>query len=68
MDFEDEIEVDYKGKDLQVSFNPKFILDLLKAVGEKNLIMDFTSPSTPAMARVPGNEDLLYIVMPLRIQ
>jgi len=68
MDFEDEIEVDYKGKDLQVSFNPKFILDILKAVGDKDVIFDFTTPSTPVMARIPGNEDLVYIVMPLRVQ
>ena len=68
MDFEDELEVDYKGKDFQVSFNPKFILDILKNVGEQNIILDFNTPATPVMARIPGNEDFTYIVMPLRTQ
>ena len=68
MDFEDELEVDYKGRDFQVSFNPKFILDILKNAGEKNIVLDFNAPTTPVMARIPGNEDFIYIVMPLRTQ
>lgn len=68
MDFEDELEVDYKGKDFQVSFNPRFVLDILKNVGDKRIILDFNTPATPVMARIPGNDDLVYIVMPLRTQ
>jgi len=68
MDFEDELEIDYKGKDFQISFNPKFVLDILRNVGEQNIILDFNTPSTPVMARIPGNEDFTYIVMPLRTQ
>ena len=68
IDFEDELEVDYKGKDLQVSFNPKFVLDILKNAGEGGVIFDFNAPSTPATIRIPGNEDFVYIVMPLRTQ
>jgi DNA polymerase-3 subunit beta len=68
MDFEDEISIDYKGKDFQISFNPKFILDILKVSGEKELTAEFTTPSTPAIIRVKGREDLIYIIMPLRTQ
>ncbi|MBI4801467.1 MAG: DNA polymerase III subunit beta [Elusimicrobia bacterium] len=68
MDFEDELEVDYKDKDMQVSFNPKFVLDILKNIGDKNVIFDFNAPSTPVKVRMPGNEDFVYIVMPLRTQ
>jgi len=68
MDFEDEIEVAYSGKDFLVSFNPKFVLDILKNVGDGKVILDFNSPSTPVVARIPGNDDFTYIVMPLRTQ
>jgi DNA polymerase-3 subunit beta len=68
MDFEDEIEVDYKGKDFQISFNPKFILDILKSAGEGEVSAEFTSPATPALIRLKGREELVYIVMPLRTQ
>jgi DNA polymerase-3 subunit beta len=66
--FEDEIAVEYKGKEFQISFNPKFILDILKVSGEKELSAEFTTPSTPAIIMVKGREDLTYIIMPLRTQ
>jgi DNA polymerase-3 subunit beta len=68
MDFEDELEIDYKGKDFQISFNPKFVMDILKAAGESQVTAEFTSPATPALLRVKGREELVYIVMPLRTQ
>ena len=68
MDFEDEVEIDYKGKDFQISFNPKFIMDILKAAGEGEIIAEFTSPATPALLRLKGREEQTYIVMPLRTQ
>lgn len=68
MDFEDELEVEHKGKEFQVSFNPKFILDILRTVGDQKVIFDFSSPSTPVMVRMTGNENFCYIVMPLRTQ
>jgi DNA polymerase III subunit beta len=68
MDFEDEIEVDYKGKEFQGSFNPKIIMDILRTVGDKKVVFDFSTPATPVMVRIPGNDDFIYIVMPLRTQ
>ena len=68
MDFEDELDVAYQGKEFQVSFNPKFVLDMLKNFGDKNIILDFNTPATPVMARIPGNNDFTYIIMPLRTQ
>lgn len=68
MDFEDEIETDYTGKEFQISFNPKFVMDILKSAGEGDVTAEFTTPATPALLRLKGREDLLYIVMPLRTQ
>lgn len=68
MDFEDELEIDYKGKEFQISFNPRFVLDILKAAGDSDIMAEVASPSTPVLLRVLGGEDLIYIVMPLRNQ
>ena len=68
MDFEDETDVDYKGKDLQVSFNPKFVMDVLRNIGEAKALMEFNAPSTPALIKPVKGEEFLYIVMPLRAQ
>ncbi|MBI4657098.1 MAG: DNA polymerase III subunit beta [Elusimicrobia bacterium] len=68
MDFEDELDIDFKGKDFQVSFNPRFLIDILRNIGIPKVALDFTVPSSPVVIRPPEKENLLYIVMPLRTQ
>ncbi|MCK5356817.1 MAG: DNA polymerase III subunit beta [Elusimicrobiales bacterium] len=66
MDFEDEMDIDYKEKDFQINFNPKYIMDILKSIGDKKIVFKLTSSSTPIIIESLKNKDLLYIVMPLR--
>jgi len=68
MDFEDELPSDYAGEeDFQISFNPKFILDILNTVGEVNITAQFKAPNMPAMFTLEGKDMPVYIVMPLRV-
>ncbi|MEA3306699.1 MAG: DNA polymerase III subunit beta [Elusimicrobiota bacterium] len=66
MDFEDETDIDYTGKNFQINFNPKYIMDILKNIGDKKIIFKFTASSTPIIIESEKNKNLLYIVMPLR--
>jgi len=68
MNFEDEVDIDYTGKDFQVNFNPRFVMDIFKISGEKNIVMEFSTPATPALMRIAGSDAFVYIVMPLRTQ
>ncbi|HAF94523.1 MAG: DNA polymerase III subunit beta [Elusimicrobia bacterium GWC2_51_8] len=68
MNFEDEFDIDYTGKDFQINFNPRFVMDIFKTSGEKNIIMEFSTPATPALMRIEGSDAFVYIVMPLRTQ
>jgi len=66
MDFEDEFDVDYKGEDFQISYNPKFILDILRNVEGKTAIFSFSEIGRPSLIKDSDNGDILYVVMPLR--
>jgi DNA polymerase-3 subunit beta len=66
IDFEDEFDIDYKGKDFQIVYNPKFILDILKNIGSKEVLFEFTGANRPSVIKNPEDKNLLYIVMPLR--
>lgn len=68
MNFEDELDVEYSGKDFQINFNPRFVMDVLKSAGGKNIIIEFSTPATPALMRVAGSDSFVYIIMPLRTQ
>ena len=66
MDFEDEIPVSYEGDEFQISFNPNFIMDILKNLPAGEVIMQFKTHGSPALIKTAAEETPLYIVMPLR--
>lgn len=66
MDFEDEIPVSYEGEEFQISFNPVFIMDILKNIPAGQVICQFKTATTPALLKTQADETPLYIVMPLR--
>ena len=57
------IQADLNGDPLRIWFNPRFLLDGLKAAEEERLTMKFTLPDKPAVMEEDG---WLYIVLPLR--
>jgi DNA polymerase III subunit beta len=66
---ESEIEVgveSFEGDDIEVGFNPAFIVDALKVVPEETILFELKAPNKPGLLR-SGN-DFLYVVMPVNLQ
>jgi DNA polymerase-3 subunit beta len=61
----EEIEVDYKGGELVIGFNPNFLIDALKNIGEENVQFAFIDPEKPAM--IKSGEDYTYVVLPMQV-
>jgi len=66
------VEATLTGPDIEVAFNPGFLLDGLGAVGTEFSRLSFTQPSRPAVlsgqAEVDGEADTSYryVIMPVR--
>ncbi|MBX3397140.1 MAG: DNA polymerase III subunit beta [Gemmataceae bacterium] len=55
---------DYKGGEVEIAFNPQYLIDMLRAVdNEPTLKLEMTDGQKPAVFRL--GEDYLYLVMPL---
>jgi DNA polymerase-3 subunit beta len=65
--FYDEIPVEVDGVDIEIGFNPKYLVDALKALETENVILQFTSPLTPCIIKGQDDEESLYLVTPLRL-
>lgn len=67
---ESEINVDlssYEGdNDIEISFNPSFITDVLKVVTEPEVIVELKAPNKPGLIRSSTN-DFVYVVMPVNL-
>jgi DNA polymerase-3 subunit beta len=60
-----ELEVDYKGKDLSVGFNPDYLIDLLKNIEEGPVNFEIMDSEKPGVVRI-GSE-YTYVVLPMQI-
>jgi len=63
----EEIPCVYEGERLSIWFNAGFLLELLRHIASDTLIINLTSPSTAALVKSKTTENLLYLLMPLRI-
>ena len=61
----EELEVDYKGSEFVIGFNPNFLIDVLKNVQEESIKFSFLDPEKPAVIKC--GDDYTYIVLPMQV-
>ena len=65
-DFYEEISIESKGDDVTIGFNPRYIIEALRAIDEEEVTMEFTSPLSPCV--ITGDKDSKYMVLPLKLK
>src|SRR5690242_3234945 len=63
------LEAAFDGEDLQIAFNPQYLLDGIGAIDSDMARISFTSPTKPAVVtgKSDGNDpDYRYVLMPIR--
>lgn len=56
----------YDGDDIEIGFNPQFIVDALKVMTEPEVIMELKAPGKPGL--IKSGNDFIYVVMPVTLQ
>ena len=62
-----ELEATIEGQELEIAFNVKFLQDGLEAITTKNVTIEANAHNTPAVIHSTGNEENLYVLMPMQI-
>ena len=65
MDFSEEIKIDYDKDDFATSFNPEYLIDVLKLISGK-VIFSFNNPAQPVLIEEEGKTQYKYVIMPVR--
>ncbi len=62
------LEVAFEGDDLQIAFNPQYLLDGIGAIDTDIVRISFTSPTKPAViaGKSERDPDYRYVLMPIR--
>jgi len=60
----EEVTMSYNGKEMVIGFNPNYIVDCLKNLGEETVEFELTDTEKPGVLRLDG---YIYIVLPMRL-
>ena len=62
------LEAAFDGEDLQIAFNPQYLLDGIGAIGSDTARISFTSATKPAVitGKTEREPDYRYVLMPIR--
>jgi DNA polymerase III subunit beta len=69
----ESLEASFDGEDIQIAFNPQYLLDGLSAIDSDTARMSFTIPTKPAVITgkpagdEPASPDYRYLLMPIRL-
>ncbi|MCL2577163.1 MAG: DNA polymerase III subunit beta [Defluviitaleaceae bacterium] len=64
---DDGVPCETEGKDLTIYFNPKYFIDVLRAVEDERVVIKFNTVLSPCTIRGSENEkSLRYLIVPLR--
>ncbi len=64
----ESIEASFDGDDMQIAFNPQYLLDGIGAIDSDMVRVSFTTPTRPAVITGKGEAqpDYRYVLMPIR--
>lgn len=61
----ESIAVNYKGKEMAIAFNPKYMIDPLNALPNDEVFIELIDELSPGVLKING--PFLYVVMPMRL-
>lgn len=59
------LAINYKGADMAVAFNPKYVIDPLNALSNDEVFLELIDELSPGVLKING--PFLYVVMPMRL-
>jgi len=63
----DEVDIEYAGDKVEIGFNVGYMLEALNAIDSEKVEMLLSDANSSGTIRAPGDEETVYIVMPMRI-
>ena len=62
----EQIDISLTGKNLDISFNSRYLLDVLKEVDDDEIVFDFNTSISPCLIHPVSGESYLYLVLPVK--
>lgn len=63
----EELAIQLEGEDIEIGFNPRYMLDALKIMESEEVELEMTTPVSPCIMKPVGSDSYLYLVLPVRM-
>jgi DNA polymerase-3 subunit beta len=64
---EEIVPVAYEGERIEIGFNVSYLQDVLSVVDTAEVRISVSDANSSALVEGPGNDDAVYVVMPMRL-
>ena len=67
-ELEEKVPVHLEGERLEIGFNSRYLLDVLRVMDQEEIVLDLSSPLSPGIIRpLEENNNTLFLVLPIRL-
>ena len=63
----EEVMITKEGDDLDIGFNAKYVMDMLKAIDDEQIMIEFNTGRAPCAVKPLEGDKYTYIILPVRI-
>ncbi len=63
-----EIDAIVEGEEAKIAFNGKYLTDVLSVLGQAQVALETTNPSSPGVIRPVGVDNYIHVIMPMFVQ
>ncbi len=63
----EEVFIEKEGENLDIGFNSKYLLDVLKTISDEEMSMEFNTSVSPCLIRPVTGNHFDYLILPVRI-
>lgn len=68
-DIYEEIPLMLTGKELELGFNGKYLIEILRNIEGEEITLKLNDPQSPGIIKgIEGNEQFIYLILPVRLQ
>lgn len=64
---EEVIDVDYNDESMEIGFNVSYLIDVLNAIDEEQVVFKLTDSNSSALIQSANDDSAQYVIMPMRL-
>lgn len=57
-----------EGKDIEIGFNPRYVIEALKAIEDSEIMIEFTTSISPVLIKPVASNEYIYVLLPIKLK